>query len=153
MKVNHTSVAIKFALVFLILVSIPWYCSIPTILIMTWGYQYIVALIFNVHVMPTMDMICLIGDDKTQVNFMSLTQIEKLEFDKVKERFRRFVNDKRKLRWTLHEIFGDYYWKEIGIEETVDYSIQRLPKDCKTERDVEEFIEQELNVPMQKNKP
>lgn len=65
--------------------------------------------------MPTMDTVCFLGDENTLVNFITLVHIEKLDFEKCKERFARFVSDKSKLRWKIREIFGDKYWEEVSI--------------------------------------
>lgn len=53
------------------------------IIVTTWGYPYLIALCYGVHAMPTMDMVCFVGDEKIRVNFISVTMIEKLEYAKV----------------------------------------------------------------------
>ena len=45
--------------------------------------------------------------------------------------------EKEKLRWKIETIFGDYYWKDTTIEESIDYVFQRIPKDVKCEKDIE----------------
>jgi hypothetical protein len=67
----------------------------------TWAYQYVVALIFRVHAMPTMDMVCFFGDEKSNVNFMSFTIIDKYDFEKARKRVIQFMKEKPKLRYKI----------------------------------------------------
>ena len=127
MKVDQLAFFSKTALLLLILVLTPWPWSIPVGLFVTWAYQYVIALFYGVHVMPTMDTVCFMGDEDIRVNVISLTMIEKFEYEKARERIRQFMRDKPKLRWKIVQIWGDYYWKDTKIEESIDYVFQRIP--------------------------
>ena len=83
MKVNLVAFFAKSSVLILILASpLPLRYSIILCLFLTWVYQYVVALIFGVHAMPSMDMACFLGNDKARVNFMSATYLERYEFTK-----------------------------------------------------------------------
>ena len=61
--------------------------------------------------------------------------------------------DKEKLRWKIVSIWGDYYWKDAPIEESIDYVFQRIPKEVKCEKDIESIVNEDLNLEMPLNKP
>ena len=103
--------------------------------------------------MPSMDVTCFIGDDDIRVNFISFAVFEKFEFEKVKERIEGFMRDKQKLRSSVVRIWGDLYWKDNSIEETIDYVLSHIPKRCQNEREIEEFVNKDLNNEMPLNKP
>ena len=98
---------------------LPW--SFPLCLFVTWAYQYLIAFYYGVHVMPTMDMACFLGDDDIRVNFISFSVIEKFGFEKIRERVKGFMREKPKLRWKIVKILGDYYWADTTVEESIDY--------------------------------
>ena len=72
MKVNWTYFTLKTSVLLLILASLPLTYSIPVCLFVTWGYQYVIALVFGWKVMPTMDTLCFVGTDKARANIMSI---------------------------------------------------------------------------------
>lgn len=56
------------------------------------------------------------------------------------------MQDKAKLRYGVVEIMGDLYWKDTGkAENNIDYCFQKIPKECKDERDIEAFVNREIN--------
>jgi hypothetical protein len=44
-------------------------------------YPYIIAAIYGVKVMPTMDMACFFGDDTARANIMTAITSEKFTFE------------------------------------------------------------------------
>jgi NRPS condensation-like uncharacterized protein len=153
MKVDLVACLSKTAIIILVFSLTPWPWSIPVCLFLTWGYQYLIALYYGVHVMPTMDTICFMGDEDIRVNIISFTMIEKLEYEKVRERIKTFMQDKAKLRWKIVEIWGDYYWKDTTIEESIDYVFQKIPKEVHNERDIEQIVNTDLNAQMPLDRP
>ena len=63
------------------------------------------------------------------------------------------MNDKAKLRYRVREVFGDLYWEDTPISENIDYCFSRIPKDCHSERDIEQFVNSDLNLKLPHNKP
>lgn len=153
MKVDYQYFFLKLSVLILLLALFPVKWSIPLCLFLTWVYQYIVAAICGVHPMPTMDMVCFFGDDKTNVNFISFTIIDKFEFNKAREKIIRFMQEKPKLRYKIKKIMGDYYWQDTTIEESIDYVFKKIPKECHNVRDIEKFVNQDLNKEMPLNRP
>lgn len=84
MKVDYVSYFLKTSVLIILLASLPLKYSISACIFAAWAYQYAIAVIFGVHVMPTMDMICFLGNDKANANWISFTVIEKYPFEKVK---------------------------------------------------------------------
>ena len=116
MKTNYPYFCIKLAIALLIFALLPLYYSILAYLLITWAYPYIVALIFGVKAIPSMDLVCFYGDNTSRVNFMSSTKFESIPFEKLKAHFGRLIKQMPKLRYSVVEIFGDYYYKELPIE-------------------------------------
>ena len=63
--------------------------------------------------MPSMDAACFIAKDSALINFISVTTLERYDFELLKKRARRFIETKNKLRYSVVKIFGDHYWKDI----------------------------------------
>ena len=76
MKVNWTYFSLKTSILVLLLAAFPLKLSLPLCLFVTWSYQYLVALLNGVHVMPTMDTLCLAGDSTAVANMMSIFLFE-----------------------------------------------------------------------------
>ncbi len=81
MKIVYSTVITKFGLLGVILAVVPFPWSLIACLFATWVYQYIVALIYGVKVMPTMDTMCFLGDNDIRVNFMSVTVVDRVPFE------------------------------------------------------------------------
>ena len=140
MKVDYTSFLTRIGILILVFWCFPLPWSVALSLFLTWSYQYVVAFLNGVHVMPTMDTLCFAGDDNIRVNVMSFAIIDRFEFDIVRERIRSFMRDKQKLRCKIVEIWGDYYWKDTQIEDSIEYCFTRMPLECKDERDMERLV-------------
>ena len=82
MKNNMTSTLLKYGVIFTILAipSLTWYNSILLSLFVTWFYQYVIAFIYGVHAMPSMDAICFLSKDTARINFISVTTVDKYDF-------------------------------------------------------------------------
>lgn len=121
MKLYIEACLTKTALLLLVMFMTPWPYTIPVAAFLTWGYQYLIAWCFNVKIMPTMDSLCFMGDDNIRVNVISFTTIERFDFELAKQRIRGYMAEKDKLRYKIETIWGDYYWKDAPIDETIDY--------------------------------
>ena len=61
---------------------------------------------------------------------------------------------KDKLRYSVVEIFGDYYWKDSNdIDRLVDLTMRKMPTDVKNERQLEKFVNEEINKPIPLDQP
>ena len=87
------------------------------------------------------------------LNVISFAFIDRFDFDTVRERIRSFMNDKPKLRWKIVKIWGDYYWKDTKVVDSIDYCFQKMPFECKNERDMEKLVNEHINSQMPLDKP
>lgn len=145
MKVDYPSFFVKTGAIVAIFATLPFGKAIIASFFVTWVYQYIVALIFGVKAMPTMDALCFIGDDTAVANFSSASFLDPLDFDYLKGKLKKFMADKPKLRYSVRQIFGDYYYEDTIIDESIEYVLQKIPVDLKNDKDIEEFIGKHLN--------
>ena len=153
MKVDIVACLSKTALILLVVFLAPWPWTLPIAALITWGYQYAIAWYYGVHCMPTMDSLCFMGDDDIRVNVISLTTMERFSFEQAKERIRKYMTDKEKLRWKIVSIWGDYYWQDTTIDENIDYVFQRIPREVHSEKDIEKIVNEDLNLEMPLNRP
>lgn len=153
MKVDYAAFLTKTALLLALLALTPWPWSPFVGLLAVWGYQYLVAWWHGAIAMPTMDTIVFLGDDDVRVNFISFTVIERTDFATVQKRIRGFMRDKAKLRWRIVKIWGDLYWQDTAVEESIDYVFQPIPTECHNERDIERVVNDDLNRQMPFDKP
>ena len=51
------------------------------------------------------------------------------------------------------KIWGDLYWQDTSVEESIDYVFQRIPTECHSERDIERVVNEDLNRQMPFDKP
>lgn len=77
MKIHLGYFFLKFGIILAIFAVLPFLYALLLATFLTWAYQYFVALVYGLKVMPTMDMICFYSDDTSKVNFMSTNFIEK----------------------------------------------------------------------------
>ena len=129
-----------------------WLQAVGLCLFLTWAYQYLIAAVYGVHKMPAMDAACFLGKDTARINFISVTTVEKYDYALARARAKKFLEEKPKLRYHITEIFGDYYWQDTDdIEGAVDKCMVKIPKEIQNERELEEFINEEINKPIPLN--
>ena len=98
MKLDIPSFILKTSVLVLILAYFSFPYSLLLCLLLLWGYQYIIAFIYGVNVMSTIDSIFFFGDEEVRPNFMSVVVIDKFDFNKIRERALRGMKDKAKMR-------------------------------------------------------
>lgn len=104
--------------------------------------------------MPTMDALCFVNKDTARINFITVTTVDKYDYKLAKKRAKSHIEAKHKLRYSVVEILGDYYWKDNhDIERIIDLTIRKLPIAIKNERDIEKFINEEINKPIPLDHP
>jgi len=100
-----------------------------------------------------MDMACFFGDEKTSVNFVSATVLEKCSFESLRNNMKRIFKELPKTRCKIVELFGDYYYKFIDEEEALAYCVQKIKVPLKDEADINNYVSNNINVPMPLHKP
>ena len=154
MKVNFQAFLVKLTVLALIMYLCPSWCGVGICLFVTVAYPSVIALIYCVHRMPSMDAACFLGKDNARVNFISITTFDKYNFERVRERNRQYLIEKPKLMWHVVEILGDYYWKEMSdVDKACDLIVNRTPKNFANERELEQFVNEEINKPIPLDEP
>ena len=69
-----------------------------------------------------------------------------MPFDLVQEKIKQVSEKMPKCRYSIVEIFGDYYYKEENIDKAMKTSFVKLPSNTlKDENDINKFISDNLN--------
>lgn len=109
---------------------------------------------YGVHAMPSMDALCFLSKDTARINFISVTTVDRYDYELAKKRAKTFIETKNKLRYSVVEILGDYYWKDNhDIERLVELTTRKMPVDVKNERELEKFVNEEINKPIPLDHP
>jgi hypothetical protein len=138
----------------LVFAALPFWQGLLVSLVLTWSYQYVIAWMYGVKAMPSMDSMVFMGEETATVNFVSITTMETYDFEQAKVKARKFMLEKPKLRWHIVELFGDYYWKDTkDVEEILPLLIQKVPRQFKSEKELEAFVNEEINKPIPLNRP
>ena len=60
-----------------------------------------------------------------------------------------------KSRYSVVQILGDYYYKDMPLEEAVQHAVKRVPSNIKmeSEDDINKFIESTINEELPLNRP
>jgi hypothetical protein len=93
MKVNPLYFLIKSGVLLAVFLSpLSCYYSIPLCLFLTWSYQYLIAFLYpGVHAMPSMDACCHLDTDAARVNFLSVTTVERYNFESARKRALKYL--------------------------------------------------------------
>jgi len=92
-------------------------------------YRDIIGLFFRLKPMPVMDVCTFFGLDGQHTNIMSAIFFEKLTAEKAKERFIYLIDKLPKMRYSIVNILGDLYYKELPKDKVIDYIFEEVPKD------------------------
>ena len=98
MAINVPASSFKFAVIFAVYAVLPLYRATALVIIMTWAYQYVIAYFNGVQVIPTMDAMSFQDSDSSRVNFISVTHMDKMPLDQLKEMIRNGVINFPKLK-------------------------------------------------------
>lgn len=155
MKINYGYCALKTSALIPLFFLLPLIYALPCMVFVVWAYQYVIAAIMNVNVMPTSDYGCFFGDDTARVNFMSATILENYPFEKAKANFAKLMEKLPKTKYRIVKVLGDYYYKELPLQEAIDYTFRRVPDGVvlNSDEDINKFVENNLNLEMPLNKP
>ena len=92
-------------------------------------YREVVALFLGLKVMPALDVSSFMGDEKHISNVMSVALVERISLSVLEERFRSMMKHLPKLRYSIIQVMGDLYYKEISEEESIRMTIRKLEGD------------------------
>lgn len=91
MNDHITYFVLKSSVLVPLFIYLPFTEAFLAMMFVVWAYQYLIALVLGLRVMPTSDFGCFLDTKEGRVNFMSATVIEKLPFESAKKRFERLM--------------------------------------------------------------
>ena len=99
------------------------YCILSMIMFVSY-YQDVVAAIFGLSAIPAMDQGCFLSSSKANVNFGNCTMFERhITREELQYCCRRIAKDQPKCRYRIECVYGDYYYKEMDLQEALDKAI------------------------------
>ena len=127
MKIDWEATAVKSGIIVCVFALLSFWQALIFSLVLTWGYQYPIAFLLGYKVMPTMDTVCLIGPSTSNVNFISVTQIDQADISEPKETFAKLVRKFPKLNYGLKKILGDFYYYRLPYDVVDAFVVQKVP--------------------------
>ena len=111
---------LKLAVVVLLLSWLPLLVGLPLLLVLTFGYPYVVAKGKDLQPMPAMDLMSFYSGKRSPVNIVSATFMSDSKTDYVRSLFRRLVLQHPKMHSQIVQVFGDLYYKTLDVEKCLD---------------------------------
>lgn len=112
-------------------------------------YQDVVAMIVpNTIKMSPMDHQCFLSNTKAHVNYYNCSLQDFPCKASAHSAFTDAAKRYPKMRYKIKEIFGDYYYEEMSIEETVRKGIQTVESDDKLlhcQKDICNFVRDNMS--------
>ena len=101
MKIKLSTTLLKSSVLVIVLAALPIKLAIPVCLLIIVIYPYLVALLYGVRAMPALDSACFYGIERSNVNIMSYTILDRRSFERIKEIFTPVVMNNWKLTYHL----------------------------------------------------
>jgi hypothetical protein len=101
MKIDVTATIIKTSALIPLFVVLTFPQAFVATIFLILAYQYVIAFFLGLKVMPTMDVACFAGSDKSRVNVMSATFVEDFDYDVIKKNLRRVLERIPKARYQI----------------------------------------------------
>ena len=131
----------KFGIVLAIILLFPLKFAVLTLMIVAATYQHVVAHVYELHVMPSMDRNCFMSNDKAVANIISATTMSEGKPEYAREAFGRLIDAHMKARSEVVRVFGDMYYKEIDKAVAYEKCIETLPDGLiKNQEDLEKYV-------------
>ena len=86
-----------------------WAVSLSLLLLVF--YRDVIGLAYKLQPFPSMDICTFFSTPNANSNIMSVIYFERLATEKTKEKFRELIEKLPKMRTSIVEILGDYYYK------------------------------------------
>lgn len=118
---------VKVAVIPVIFATLPFLQALIATIALIITYRYIIAAILGLKVMAIMDLNTFTTNSKSPLNIVSVTPVSQSKPDQAYEIFGRNVKTHVKMRCKIVEVFGDYYYKEIGFDEVMKTCVTILP--------------------------
>ena len=153
MRLSPTLFLLKSSIFPLVFALFWWpYALVLSILIVAF-YRSLIGFLFCLKPMPSPDMSTFLGIKIQNVNFMSAIELEYLPAEKLKERAFNLMKRMKKMRYRIVDILGDFYYKELPIEQALGTVFVIIPQELKDYKDIDKFIEENINVELPLSEP
>ncbi|CDW71676.1 ws dgat mgat [Stylonychia lemnae] len=155
MKCKLSDFLIKFSIIPILYAALDAAtATIISVTILT-VYRDLIGLFLRLKPMPVMDVCTFFGLDGSHSNIMSAIYFERLSADKAKERFSLLISKIPKMRYSIVNILGDLYYKELPQKQVLDIIFNEIPKDqqLKDQKDIDRYISQNINIPFDFSRP
>lgn len=137
MRINYKWCIIKSAVFpFFFLIFDLWSAlslSIMTLLL----YRHVIALCLNLQVMPALDFSTFLGNEKQIPNVMSAIKLERVSAEVARNRFRSMMTKIPKMKYSIVEVMGDLYYREMSEEEAIEKIFIIMKKEDEVNNDQE----------------
>lgn len=80
---------------------------------------YVASVVPNTVVMPAMDQQTYVSNPNQLVNYMNCSMYDKEDVQAIELCFKKAISNFPKMRYKVKEIFGDYYYEEMSVAETI----------------------------------
>ena len=114
-------------------------------------YQDFVCLFYpNTIKMGAMDHQCYLGNPQANVNYMNASMYDHKDIFKIsQDKWTDMCYKHPKLCYKVKEIYGDYYYERMSVEETVKKAMLFLDKknikDLSNQREIDYYVSDNLN--------
>ena len=117
-------------------------------------YRYIIAAILGLQVMAIMDLNTFTTSSKSPLNCVSITPVSQSKPEQAYEVFGKHAKTHVKMRCKIVEVFGDYYYKEMGFDEVMKTCVTILPgKTIKNKQEMEKFFGEKISEVFSLDRP
>eukprot|EP00347_Sterkiella_histriomuscorum_P012286 403369170 len=118
-------------------------------------YKDLIGFITKLKPMPVMDLCTFFTSTNTNSNIMSVIYLEPLKTEKARQRISELMAKLPKMRYSIVDILGDYYYKELPQKGLIDVIFKELPKSewLKNDDEINKYIQQTINIPFDFSRP
>jgi hypothetical protein len=131
-----------------------WHMGAISCVFLMWGYQHIIAMVIpNTVVLPVMDYVTLISNNKANVQYMNQSQFTEAIEDDWSNMYteRMKLPQYAKFNYRIKQIMGDYYYEEMTMEEAKKMMFIKPESDDKVlrnQQDIDDYIRDNMNERM-----
>ena len=143
---------IKFLISLVILYNLPCLWALSIIAVLYYIYHYLVMpLIFGLHPLTLEDTFMLFENETNRANFGGVGIYDKVDFETLNDLRKRLIIKFPRLRQTLVNFLGCYYFKELSLEDASKAIVK--VEGIHTKDQLERFCEKVCQDPIPKNAP
>ena len=123
----HWFMGVKFLLTVFIFRQLSLPIAIPVFLVSMTVYRYVLAKLLGLTVMGVGDFNTFVTNEKAPTNIMTCTPVSNANPAYAREVFMRMVKAHVKARSYIVKVLGEFYYKELDMNECIKSQIIDLP--------------------------